>query len=259
MAAAGWEPLPGAVLAHPDLLVERYGSQATPRLFYAVHNRGDRAVAYELAIDLALAGIDPKTVAVVERRTGKRPECTTLAHVLVLRSQVGPRATNLFQLTRTGGDVKPDLELTSPLSPQKSALTPLPRFDPERAGSDRFKATMARLNLRPKTAARFLAAYQQAKRQIGSAVAYHLARENVQGDLNKPAVEIANWLAPQFDAIYEAVLPGPAMAQFIALRSNYKDPAAWQLAAAAKRTGDEIQVHVWDPLLEKPPAEPAGK
>ncbi len=253
MAAAGWEPLPGAVLAHPDLLVERYGGPDDAKVFYAVHNLGERPIVYELAIDLTVPGIDPKTVAVVERLNGQSPEATTVADSLVLRARVDGRATSLFQLSRTGGAVQPDLELKTAETPRQSTIPPLVPFDPDQSASQSLQATLADLDLRPRTAQQFLLAYQRAKHQVASAVAFHLARENPAGDPDAAAAELANWLAPRFDAIYESVLPAPALARWLAMRTRGQGANEWKLGASAVRTEDgRFEVRVWDPLLEKP-------
>ncbi|MDD4889275.1 MAG: hypothetical protein PHU85_05045 [Phycisphaerae bacterium] len=247
MTAAGWEPLAGAVVIHPDLLVERFGGPDSSKVFYAVHNRGEVPIAYEMAIDLALVKIDPKTIAVTDRIAGLSPEATTIEKSLVLRSAIAGRGTNLFELSRTGGNIPANATLKMAESPRKSTVAPLAKFDAKKVASKQFAATMDRLgmDIRPKTAERFLGAYMLEKRELANAIAFHLRREAPKDNLDAIATELANWLAPRFDSIYESVLPAPTMATWSAMRA--KSP----LAAKVKLVGDQYQVEVFDPLLEQ--------
>lgn len=246
-AAAGWQPITGAVVVHPDLLVERFGGPTSTNVFYAVYNRSEIPVAYEMAIDLALVGIDPKTVAVVDRLSGQSPEAVTMVNSLVLRAPVAGRSANLFELSRTGGSVPADTEMKLAISPLKSAVRPLAEFEPRKSASKAFAGTLAKLDLagRPRSAERFLDAYAKEKRELANAVAFHLRREGTKTGLDAAATELANWLAPQFDGFYRAVLPASAMETWAALRPGSP------LVARARVAGESFEVEVIDPLLEK--------
>ncbi|MCG3179967.1 MAG: hypothetical protein BIFFINMI_02321 [Phycisphaerae bacterium] len=261
MAAAAWQPMTHAIVAHPDLLVERYGDGRAGggKVFYAVHNRSERAVVYEMAIDLSPLGMAPGPVCATERLSARRPEASLVGRTLVLRSPLGARRTDVFELSRQGSPVARDTELKLETTPTVSAVTPLPPPDAARYAGPALEALRHRLgDLRPATLDRFIEAYEKEKRELGPAVAWHISRELADhpqwksdaAALNAAAADIANWLAPRFDGFYEAVLPGPAMTRFAVARGSYAQPQVWRMQASARLVGDRVEVRLCDPLIE---------
>jgi hypothetical protein len=252
MAAAGWEPVTGVAVIHPDMVVERYGGADDAKVFYAIHNRGESPLACEIAIDLKRVNMDPKTVAIVDRLTGKSPDAATLECCLVTRVQLDGRGSAILELSRTGGHLPAGGQLSLQCSSPTSSEPPLPPFDTMKYGSPQLAPTMKRLNLSPLTATRFLDAYRTEKRDLAAAVAFHMKRDGERGD----ATELANWLAPRYAGIYEAVLPAPALAEWTAMRKA----EGWRLAAGEIAEGNGSRLDVIDPLLEivpnpRPPVE----
>ncbi len=90
----GWEPLTYARADHPDVAVERFGTDVL-----TVYNGGEAAAAYTLQVDLTALGLDaPADVS--ELTTGEAVTFTVEGNTLLIRDTLGAGQARIFQIGR---------------------------------------------------------------------------------------------------------------------------------------------------------------
>ncbi|MFC1672309.1 hypothetical protein ACFL01_04155 [Planctomycetota bacterium] len=258
MATAAWEPVTGAKVSHPDLLVERYGGVGDDTVFYLVHNRSEKRVRYDLTVDLSVPGLTASAAGLKERLYGESPEARLTQGNLVLRNSLSARQSHLLEIVRKGGGIKIADKVTGALTPPKSTVSVIGRPDPDGYRSRDLPGVIKTLGLRPETLRAFLGAYETEKLELGGAVVFHLNRELKDHPewktdpkaLQKAAEELTAWLVRKFGGIYESVLPGPTNGGWSGLRYAPNRETPWKMEVEAGITDDGVTVKLRDPMLE---------